>query len=71
MQLRHSSGVKRVKAFRMASQRSDADALQATSEAQGLGSGHREALDDAQGAHRSRASADDHHARDAAAGHRV
>jgi len=37
------------------SRRRDADALQAAPEAEGSGSGHREALDDAQGTHRARA----------------
>jgi transposase len=43
-----------------------ADPLQRPTQAQGLGLRDRQAIDDAQGAHRSGASPRDHHARDAA-----
>jgi transposase len=48
-----------------------ADPLQRPTQAQGLGLRDREAIDDAQGAHRSGASSRDHHARDAAGRNRV
>jgi transposase len=46
-----------------------ADALQATAKAEGLGLGHRHAIDYAKGAHRPRPPSRHHHARHAPAGH--
>ena len=48
-----------------------ADALQRSAEAEGLGAGDRGAVHDAKGADCSRPAAGHHHARDAAARHRV